>query len=479
MALNSIDFDVNRSEIVGLIGENGAGKSTLMKILAGIHQPDDGVILMDGRAVTIRSVRDSVHYGIGFIHQELNVLDNLDIAGNVFLGREPFYGGPLRLINKKRIYADTEKELDRVGLELSPRTPVKRLSSAQRQLVEVAKALSLHTRLLIMDEPTSSLTLKETQRLLGLTKDLRLQGMSVIYISHRLNEIEEIAGRVVALRDGKNAGSLSHQKADHDSMVALMVGRELSSFYGRPDTSAGEVIFEVRSLRTVRYPATEVSLAIRRGEILGLAGLVGAGRSELAQALFGIERQLAGTVLIDGKPAVIYSPRDAIRYGLYLAPEDRRNAGLITEMKVRENVTLASLDQCSSGGLIRREAEHSMTRRMCGELKIKAPSPDTVTATLSGGNQQKVVLAKWLSMSPKVIIFDEPTRGIDVGAKAEIYQMMRRLTDQGVAILMISSDMEEILGNSDRVAVMREGRITGILDRAQCSEEAVMRLAVA
>ena len=478
VALDNVSIEVARAEIVALIGENGAGKSTLIKILGGIHQPDSGSISIDGQPVLIRSVRDASSHGIGIIHQELNVLDNLDIGSNVFLGREPVFGGPLKLIDRQKIYAETEVYTNRLGLNISPRTPLNRLSIAQQQLVEIARALSLNARILIMDEPTSSLTLSETERLLQVTKDLREHGVSIIYISHRLSEIKELADRVVALRDGKNAGKLAREEIDHDRMVKLMVGRDLKDFYVHPETTSGGVSFEIHDLRTQRYPDSGTSLAMKRGEILGLAGLVGSGRSELAAAIFGATPQVAGSISLDGKPLTIKTPRDAIRQGVYLIPEDRRSVGLITEMSVRENVSLPSLDRYVKSGLIDNKAERAGADSACKDLRVKTPSIETTVASLSGGNQQKVVLAKWLSLNPKVIIFDEPTRGIDVGAKAEIYQLMRRLADQGIAILMISSDMEEILGISDRVAVMHEGAIAGILERKDCNEEAIMRLAV-
>ena len=481
-ALDSVSLDVARGEVVALVGENGAGKSTLMKILAGIHQPDSGTIRISGVLVSIRSPRDSARHGIGIIHQELEVIDSLDIAGNVFLGREPTRG-PLRFIDRKKIDADTIAVLARLNLRLSPKTLVRDLSPAHQQMVEIARAISLNAGILIMDEPTSSLTLTETEQLFRVVKDLRAEGVSIIYISHRLSEVRELADHVVVLRDGKNAGILERTEIRHDTLVQMMVGRDLNSFYTpRPSSAAapGEAdCFNVMEMRTRRYPNSEVSFAVRRGEILGLAGLVGAGRSELAAAIFGVEPALSGSIRIHGTEVGIRSPRDAIRNGLYLIPEDRRSFGLITAMTVRENITLPALAKYSTAGFIHRSAEADIAKKMCAELKIKTPSIEVTASNLSGGNQQKVVLAKWLSLDPKVILFDEPTRGIDVGAKAEIYQLMRRLADQGVAILMISSDMEEILGNSDRVAVMHEGRISGILDRPECSQEAIMRLAVA
>jgi ribose transport system ATP-binding protein len=478
-ALDSVRFSVGEGEVVALIGENGAGKSTLMKILAGIYRPDSGTIHLNGRPVLIRSPRESAQLGIGIIHQELEVIDTLDAGGNIFLGREPTWGGPLRLVNRKAINAEAGKFLARVGLRVSPDVPLQTLSMAQKQLVEIARALSQQTRLLIMDEPTSSLTLGETERLMEVVTDLRTSGVSVVYISHKLDEVERLADRVAVLRDGRNAGELRRGDISRDRMVQLMVGRDLKTFYAGTPAVRRRVCIELRDIRTPRYPAHAVSFSIHSGEILGLAGLIGAGRSELANSIFGIERPRGGDVLLDGESLTMHSPKDAIRRGIYLVPEDRRNSGLLIGMTVRENITLPNLEQFSSLGLVRRRDESRAAQASCENLKIKTPSVETAAASLSGGNQQKIVLAKWLSLKPRVILFDEPTRGIDVGAKAEIYHLMRQLAADGVAILMISSDMEEILGNSDRVAVMHEGRLTGILERSDCTQEAIMRLAVA
>ena len=478
VALDDVGLAVHPGEVVALIGENGAGKSTLMKIIGGVYQPDEGAVFIGGREVVINSVADAIRLRIGFIHQELNVLDNLDVASNIFLGREPRRFGLLRLIDGGRMYRDARVYLERLGLDVPPDTPLSRLSIAQQQMVEIAKSLSQEARILIMDEPTSSLTLTETERLIEVVRELRAQGVSIIYISHRLGEVEALADRVVALRDGRNAGELSRAEVSHERMVRMMVGRDIANFYVRPEGGARESAFEVRALRTRRYPQHAVSFAARRGEILGFAGLVGAGRSELAQAIFGVEPPVAGELALDGRALKIRSPQDAIRQGVYLAPEDRRRAGLILEEAIRKNVSLPSLARYASAGLVNADAEGRAAKEVCGRLNVKAPSVEVAAGTLSGGNQQKVVLAKWLAREPKVLIFDEPTRGIDVGAKHEIYELMRGLARAGVVIIMISSDMEEVLGVSDRVAVMHEGRLTGVLEREQCSEEAVMRLAV-
>ena len=479
VALDKVTLEVGGGEIVALAGENGAGKSTLMKILGGVYQPDAGSITIDGRDVAIHSVSDAIDLGIGFIHQELNVFDNLDVSENVFLGREPLWGAPFRLVDRQKIRSQTEVLLRRVGLSVPADTPLRKLSLAQRQMVEIAKALSLNARLLIMDEPTSSLTLTETGRLIQVTNELRAQGVSIIYISHRLAEIEQLADRTVVLRDGRNAGTLSRAEINHDAIVSLMVGRDLQHFFVPPETAGQTERVQVRDLRTKRYPAQPASFTVRKGEILGFAGLVGAGRSELAQTMFGVDRAVGGDLVLDNQPLKISSARDAIKHGVYLVPEDRRNTGLILELSICENITLPDLPRYARAGLVARDAERKTANEMCDKLNVKRPSVATRAANLSGGNQQKVVLAKWLSLNPKLLIFDEPTRGIDVGAKAEIYQLMRSLANEGVAIMMISSDMEEILGESDRVAVMHEGTITGILERAQCTEEAIMRLAVA
>ncbi|MBM4017255.1 MAG: sugar ABC transporter ATP-binding protein [Planctomycetes bacterium] len=478
LALDNVSLAVGAGEVVGLIGENGAGKSTLMNILGGVIQADAGSIRLDGRAAAIRTVSDAIALGIGFIHQELNVLDNLDVAGNIFLGREPVWGGPLRLVSRREMFTRAEEFLKRLGLDIPGSTPLGQLSLAHQQMVEIAKALSQDARLIIMDEPTSALTLSETERLLVTVRDLRAQGVSIIYISHRLGEMGRCADRVVVLRDGRNAGELGRGEINHQAMVRLMVGRDLQDWYVHGSGAKAPRYFEVRGLRTRAHPACEVSFDVGRGEVLGLAGLVGAGRSEVAQAIFGVDAPLAGEVRLEGKTVRIQSARDAIRARIYLVPEDRRRAGLVTEMTVRENITMPDLWRYTVAGLVRGAKETAAAGAQCAALRVKTPSVEAKVLNLSGGNQQKVVLAKWLALEPKVLIFDEPTRGIDVGAKAEIYRLMRDLAERGVAILMISSELDEILGVSDRVAVMHEGALTGILERRECSEEAIMHLAV-
>ena len=481
VALDNVSLSVGAGEIVALIGENGAGKSTLMKILGGAISRDNGAVKINGSAAEIRSPREASALGIEFIHQELSVLDNLDIAANIFLRREPTKAGFLKLIDRKRIYSEADALLRKLGMDVSSRTPLSQLSIAQQQLVEIARALGAGARIIIMDEPTSSLTLSETRRLLELCKDLKSQGVSIIYISHRMHEVQEIADRAVVLRDGKNAGVLERSEISHERMVRMMVGRDLKEFFksaGNGSTpKANGNGFVVQRLRTLRYPNHAISFSVAPGEVLGFAGLVGAGRSELARAIFGVEEALETEVSLDGKTLRITEPQDAISHGIYLVPEDRRLSGLIVDFNVRENISLPNLESYSSAKLINFAKESKAAVEACKAINIKTPTPEMRAANLSGGNQQKVVLAKWLTFRPRVLIFDEPTRGIDVGAKAEIYELIRNLAAKGVSVIVISSEMEEVLGISDRIAVMHEGRLTGILNRAQFSEEAVMRLA--
>lgn len=477
VALDHVNLEVGRGEVVGLVGENGAGKSTLMNILGGVMPPDAGEILFEGRPVRLRHVTEAMRLGIAFIHQELNLLENLDVAGNVFLGREPALG-PLRLIRHRQIHAATEPWLRRLGLKVSTRARVGELSLAEKQMVEIARALSLHARLIIMDEPSSCLTVAETQRLLALVNELRAGGVSVIYISHRLAELDACADRVVVLRDGRNAGELARAEMSHDRIVRLMVGREISGFYVEPAGALVTGFFRARNIRSRRYPHRRVAFDAAAGEILGFAGLVGAGRSEMARALVGLDAVEPPELWLEGRRLQVRTPREAIEQGLVLVPEDRRGEGLITAMSVGDNITLPALRRLAALGWIRRRQERRYASEQLAALRIRAPSLRTPALHLSGGNQQKLVLAKWLALRPRVMILDEPTRGIDVGAKAEIYRLMRQLAARGTVILMISSDLEEILHLSDRVAVMHEGNITGVLERSDCTEERILQLAM-
>jgi ribose transport system ATP-binding protein len=478
-ALDGVSLRVEAGEVLAVVGENGAGKSTLMKILAGVQEPDAGEILLDGVPVRLPDVAQALRRGIVLIHQELNLAENLSVAANIFLGRELTRGGPLGWLDHRAMNAAARHLLDRVGLSVPPGARVGALPPGQRQLVEIARALGLDARLIIMDEPTSSLTQRETDRLCSVIDDLRRAGVAVVYISHRLAEVKRVADRVEVLRDGRNAGALTRAEVNHDALVRLMVGRDLKQLYprrhtARPDAPAR---LTVRGLTYVDGPDHPVSFEVRGGEIVGLAGLVGAGRTELAEALFGLRKPTGGEVLLDGAAVRLRHPGEAIDAGLLLVPEDRRRYGLLLQDTIRRNLALPNLDVLSVLGWVLGGREEALAVNLMRRLGVRASGPGQLAGQLSGGNQQKVVLGKWLARRPRAIILDEPTRGVDVGARSEIYALMDELAGQGVAILMISSDLEEVLGMSDRVLVLHEGRLAGELPRADLSEEAVMHLA--
>ncbi len=437
-ALDDVRLTLTAGEVLCVVGENGAGKSTLMKILGGVYTPDAGEIQIAGRPVRMGSVQEAQAAGVTLIHQELNLATSLDVAGNIFLGREPHYAGPLRLLDR-RMYSDAEQITRRIGLAASPHEPVSRLSIGQQQLVEIARSLSLSSRMLIMDEPTSSLSAQDTERLFAVIDDLRRSGVGILYISHRLPEVQQIADRVTVLRDGRNAGELARGEINHASLVRLMIGRELKQFFvrshrpvddapatatdkksGSPPSATTEkpAALSVAGLKIFPAQRRPIDFRIAAGEIVGMAGLVGAGRTELAEALFGIRKRLAGTIQIADRAVDVHHPDDAIAAGLYLVPEDRRIQGLFLEQSVRRNITLPSLAFLSRLGIIRRREEQHLAESMCRQLAVRTSSIDKQVGMLSGGNQQKVVLAKWLARQPKLLILDEPTRGIDVGAKA-------------------------------------------------------------
>ena len=478
LALDHVSLRLEAGEVLGLIGENGAGKSTLMKVLGGVVRPDAGRIAIDGSPRASLTVADAQAAGIAFVHQELSMFDNLDVAANVLIGREDLSFGPLRLVNRRACHARVAPLLRQLGADFGPDAPVARLSIAQRQLVEIARALSVDARIIILDEPTSSLTLSETERLLSIVLGLKQAGRGIIYITHRLGEVMVCADRVTCLRDGQVAGDLAREQINHAEMTRLMIGRDLQSLHTPPAVPPGEGGLEIENLVTPAFPDRSASLHARPGEILGLAGLVGSGRTSLARSAFGIEPAIGGAIRLNGRSVRIDSPRDAISLGLFLIPEDRKRSGLVLTMPITENVTLPALQSHSRFGLLNFASESRCGERQRKALRIKAPSAAIQAGALSGGNQQKVVLGRWLALEPKAIVFDEPTRGVDVGAKGEIYALMRGLADRGVAILMISSDMEEVIGVSDRVAVMHEGRVAGVLMREEFSEAAVLNLAI-
>ncbi len=476
-ALSDVDLALDRGEILAVVGENGAGKSTLMKITGGVYQPDNGEIRVDGEVVTVPNVQRAAALGIAFVHQELNLSDNLDVAENVYLGREPRIHGIPGLIDRRKLYDETRQVLGRVSLDIDPKTIVHDLSIGSQQMIEIARALSMNARILIMDEPTSSLSATETENLFTVLHELRRQGVGIIYISHRLGEVKEIADRVTVLRDGKNAGELSRQETDAERIIKCMVGRDIEKYYDLNHTPSTNELFRLEGIITERFPKEKVSLTVNGGEILVLAGLIGAGRTELLHAVFGIEEAVAGSVWLDGKRLSIRTAWEAIHAGIGLVPEDRKQNGLILEMALDENITLPGLPRYQRIGFMDFREMARVSEDMVRRLSIRSHSVQQIVETLSGGNQQKAVLAKWLSLNPKVLLLDEPTRGIDVVAKEEVYRLMRNLAHKGVAMLVVSSEMHEVLGIADRIAVMHEGRIEGELRPDEFSEEAIMTLA--
>jgi ribose transport system ATP-binding protein len=477
-ALDKVSLTLERGEVVAVVGENGAGKSTLMRIVAGVDTPTSGEIMVDGQPVEFASISQALKLGISLIHQELNLADNLTVGANIFLGREPRRRG---LIDEAAIVRESRKYLEVVGLDVDPQTIVSALSIGKQQLVEIAKALSTNARILIMDEPTSSLSEHEAGKLFEVVRQLRTRGVSILYISHRLGEVEDLADRVVVLRDGKLSGQLSRGENTRQNLIRLMIGRDVSKFYQRtPHVPAGELL-SVRGLRTSTHPQHQISFTLRAGEVVGLAGLVGAGRTELLATIFGVTPAVAGSMACGNLRHPPRTSREAVAVGIMLAPEDRRHTGLILPMSVKINLTLASLRRDRRRGLLRgfldARAENRVSKSMIELMRIKTSSDRQIVRYLSGGNQQKVVLGKWLCLAPKVLLLDEPTRGIDVGAKEEIYKLIDQLARDGVAVLFASSEMEEVLGLADRVLVMHEGQITGELSRHDMNEESIMRLA--
>ncbi len=482
-ALDGVTFEVRRGEIHALVGENGAGKSTLMKVLSGVypHGSYSGEIVVDGKAQRFGSIRDSEHVGIAIIYQELALVKYMTIAENVFLGSE--LQRARGVVDWNLTYQETDRVLSRIGVRLNPATRVIDLGVGAQQLVEIAKALSKKARILILDEPTAALTEQDTDKLLGILEGLRREGVTCIYISHRLREVMRIADRITVLRDGKTIVTDDKANMSEERMIRNMVGRDLSNLFPRRARTAGETVLEVRGW-TVAHPVTgelvckDISFEVRRGEILGIAGLMGAGRTELVSSLFGVwGKRRAGELRLGGKPVEIRDAHDAIARGMGLVSEDRKRYGLVLGMDVKENSTLASLKRIARFAVIDKNQEIKVADRYVRELRTKTPTLEQLVRNLSGGNQQKVVIAKWLLTEPRVLFLDEPTRGIDVGAKVEIYNIMNDLVDRGVCVVMISSELPEVLGMSDRVLVIHEGRLTGEFQRAEATQERIMRCA--
>jgi ribose transport system ATP-binding protein len=474
-ALDGVDLELAPSEVHALAGENGAGKSTLMKILSGVYHADEGEIWLRGKRVTATDPRAMIDAGVSVIYQELNLVPYLSVAENVFLGREPRRAGGL--IDWKRMRDDVRRLLEPFGLSLDPRARVNSLGPAYQQVVEIAKALSLNSDILVMDEPTAALTGHEVDRLFDVIRGLRKSGKSVIYISHRLQEIKQVADRVTVLRDGRRIATAPVGEITIDEIIRHMVGRTLTEQYPKGTATPGEEVLRVEGLAR-RGVCTDVSFSLRRGEILGVAGLVGAGRTEIVEMVFGGRRRDAGRIFVKGVEADIRTTRDAVRHGIALIPEERKRQGLVLGLSVFDNVALTVLDRHSVAGLIRRREVTSLISKVAQTIRVRTPSLSQTVRNLSGGNQQKVVLSKWFIRDCDIYIFDEPTRGIDVGAKVEIYRLMQDLAARGAAIIMVSSDLPEVMNLSDRIAVVWSGRIVGTFARGEVNEEQVMGYAL-
>lgn len=473
--LKNVNFRLKAGEVHALMGENGAGKSTLMKILMGIYTADAGVIVLNGQPVQVKEPKDAMELGISMIHQELNPVLDLQVYENVYMGRE------LRkvsgIVDKKRMIQEAQNLLDTLGIPISARSMMRELSVAQCQLIEIVKAISINAKIIVMDEPTSAITDKEIATLFEQIGQLKKKNVAIIYISHKMDEIFQICDHITVLRDGEYIGGDEAARLNQRELIRMMVGREISDVYPKVDVPIGDVVFEVKGL-CYQDKVKNVSFSLRSGEILGIAGLVGAGRSELVESIFGMRRKERGVIKKGGKELHISHPRHAIRQKIALITEDRKFTGLNLMGSVKENITLASLaDSIAQGGLIKHRQEIRQTDRYIDELKIKTPGRDTLTGDLSGGNQQKVVVAKWLLTEPDIIILDEPTRGIDVGAKRDIYLLIGELVKSGKAVIVISSEIPEIMGLCDRVLVMAAGRITGEVKRQDFTQELIMTYA--
>jgi rhamnose transport system ATP-binding protein len=475
-ALKDVSFDLRAGEVHALLGENGAGKSTLIKVITGAHQPDSGTLEIRGERVEHLKPAIAHKLGIACIYQQPALFSELSVAENIALALEP--PSPFRRVRWRDRRERATELLRRVGAEIDPETEVRELSMPEQQLVEIAKAIGAGARILIMDEPTASLTQTEVRLLLGVVRELRDSGVGIIYISHRLDEIFQVADRVTVLRDGESVRTQDVTEIDEAGLIRLMVGREVSAIYPPAEKAPGQVRLSVREVNCARAGIERISFEVRAGEIFGLAGLVGAGRTELARVLFGITPADSGRISLDGTDVAIRNPRQAVKHGIAYVPEDRRRHGVILEMAISANITMAIHPLLFPGKWLRARAERELTKQYVSELAVKTPSVEVPGGALSGGNQQKVALARWLATKPKVLILDEPTQGVDVGAKAEIHKIIRRLAAEGLAVIVISSDLPEILGMSDRIGVMRGGRLATILDRAQADAHSVMSAAL-
>ncbi len=473
-ALDHVDFELRSGEVMALLGENGAGKSTLMKVLSGVYTRDSGDMEIQGKAYGNLTPKQAQAAGVAIIHQELNMCRHLTVAENMFLGREKVRGV---VLNQREMEAEAAEVLGRLKIDISPRTVVGDLPISKQQMVEIAKALSMDARILIMDEPTSALTAREIEDLFRIIRDLRASDHGIVYISHRLEELQHIVDRVTIMRDGQYITTMNFADTTIDQIITYMVGREIKEKFPRVTCEKGKKVFEVKNLNAGRM-VRNVSFSLYEGEIVGFAGLMGAGRTETTRAIFGIDPKQSGQIFLDGREIAIHSPMDAIRQGVVLAPEDRKKDGLCTKLSIRHNIALPNLDLlCNRLGVVSHSKENAMCDRAVKNLQIKTPSVDVDAANLSGGNQQKVVVAKWLARNSRVVLFDEPTRGIDVAAKVEIYHLMNQLKQQGIAVMFVSSELPEVLGIADRVIVMCDGQITGEVMARETTQNEILTLA--
>lgn len=473
-ALDHVQFELRSGEVMALLGENGAGKSTLMKILSGVYTRDEGSLEIFGKEYGDLTPRQAQEIGVAIIHQELNMCRHLSVAENMFLGREKVKAG---VLSNAQMEEEAARILEELKIDMDPGQVVGELPVSKQQMVEIAKALSTHARILIMDEPTSALTAREIEDLFRIIRDLKAKGCGIVYISHRLEELSHIVDRVTIMRDGQFITSMNFRDTTLDEIIANMVGREIKEKFPRVSCKKGKKVLEVRNLNA-GHMVRNVNFSLYEGEIVGFAGLMGAGRTETTRAIFGVDPKESGEIILDGKPVTIRKPEDAIRAGIVLAPEDRKKDGLCTKLSIRHNIALPNLDLiCNKFGVINSQKELEMCDRVVENLKVKTPSVEVNTGNLSGGNQQKVVVGKWLARNSRVVIFDEPTRGIDVAAKVEIYNLMNDLKKQGIAVMFVSSEMPEVMGIADRIIVMCDGRITGEMSAEEATQSGILTLA--
>lgn len=474
--LDDVTLNVKAGEVHALMGENGAGKSTLMKILMGIYKADQGEIYLSGNKMEVHNPKDAMGKGISMIHQELNTVLDMEVAENIFIGRELIKNKHLKTIDLSKMREESAKYFSQMEVDIDPQALMRSLSVAQMQLVEIVKAISVNSKIIIMDEPTSAITEKEAVILFKQIERLKQQGVAIIYISHKMDEIFRISDTITVLRDGQFIGTRPAAQLNEDELIKMMVGRQISEIYPKEDNDIGDVVLEVKNLSRGKR-VDDVSFQLKSGEVLGIAGLVGAGRSELVETIFGMYPKTGGEIFVNNKKAKIKSPVDAINYHIALITEDRKHGGLNLVASIKENISLTALNKLSKAGLIDKKREQQAADEYMEKLNVKAPNANTTVGDLSGGNQQKVVLAKWLLNEPEIIIFDEPTRGIDVGAKRDIYLLINKLAKQGKGIIVISSEMAEVMGISDRILVMCEGRVTGELKRTEFTQEIIMSFA--